>query len=258
MVCCAVDPGADEALQLFKTVAIGGTPDAPTGTIDIASGGFVASKAAGNSLATLLAWQNASMVQNTGKGLTSSWILSHPDYGLAVVDNANLGLIRFHGRDVTADSLIVAPALLGDSNLDSTVNFADLVTLAENFGASNSTWAIGDFNGDRMVNFGDLSLIEQNYGQSEENFAAAWALARSLVPLNGDYNADGAVDAADYTVWREQVGEHRGKSAKRPKQRLSDWRCAILHLASKLRGNALPEAAELALAKCLSQPHRHS
>ena len=146
------------------------------------------------------------MVQNTGKGLTSSWILSNPDYGLAVVDNADLGLTSFHGRDVTTDSLIVAPALLGDANLDGTVNFADLLKLAQNYGASAGTWAVGDFNADRMVNIADLSLTEQQYGASEEDFAAAWALARSLVPLSGDYNGDGVVDAADYVVWRKGIG----------------------------------------------------
>ncbi len=201
-----IDPGADEALELFKTVAIGGTTSMPAGTIDIASGGFVASKAAGNTLATLLDWQNAGMVQNTGKGLTSSWILTNPDYGLAVVDNSDLGLISFHGRDVTTDSLIVAPAQLGDANLDSTVDFADLLKLAQNYGASDGTWAVGDFTADRMVNIADLSLIEQQYGESAEDFATSWALARSLVPLYGDYNENGVVDTADYVVWRKGLG----------------------------------------------------
>jgi autotransporter-associated beta strand protein len=196
-----IDPGTDEALELFKTVAIGGSTNSPNGTIDVASGGFVASKSAGNSLSTLLAWHDAGM--NTGKGLVSSWVLSNPNYGLAVVDNADLGLESFHGRGVTTDSLLVAPALLGDANLDSMVNFVDLVTLAENYGASNSTWAVGDFNADRVVNFVDLALIESLYGEWKEDFAAAWAIARGLDALPGDFNTDGSVDAADYTVWRD-------------------------------------------------------
>jgi hypothetical protein len=146
------------------------------------------------------------MVQNTGKGLISSWVLSNPGYGLAVVDNADLGLASFLGRDVTTDSLIVAPALLGDANLDGMASFADLVTLAENYGAANSTWAESDFNADRAVNYADLSLIEQHYGDLTEDFAAAWAIARSSEPLPGDYNSDGSVDAADYTVWRNTGG----------------------------------------------------
>jgi autotransporter-associated beta strand protein len=202
-----VDPGADEALELFKTVDVGGSTSNPTGTIDVASGGFLASKAAGNSLATLLDWQEAGIVQNNGRGLVSSWVESNSDYGLAVIDNADLGLSSFHGRDVTTDSLIVAPALLGDTNLDNAVNFADLVTLAENYGASNGTWDVGDFNADRMMTDADLALIEQQYGASAEDFAAAWALAQNFVPLPGDYNGNGVVDAADYTVWRDRLGQ---------------------------------------------------
>ena len=205
-----IDPGTDEALELFKTVAIGGITSSPTGTIDIASGGFVASKAAGNTFETLLDWQQAAIVLGTGKGLTSSWVLSNPDYGLAVVDNADLGLVNFHGREVTTDSLIVAAAVLGDANLDSNVNFADLYVLAQNYGASVGTWDLGDFNADRVMDSDDLSLIEQQYGASPEDFAAAWALAQNLVPLDGDYNGDGVVDAADYTVWRDALGSPAG------------------------------------------------
>jgi hypothetical protein len=152
-----IDPGADEALQLFKTVAISGTPSAPTGTIDIASGGFVASKVAGNSLAKLLSWRDAGVVEDTGAGLTSSWILSNPEYGLAVVDNSDLGLISFNGLDVTLDSLIVATALRGDANLDGLVNSADLTAWQGSYGVSNgATWSDGDFDYDGDVDGRDF------------------------------------------------------------------------------------------------------
>jgi len=205
-----------ELIRLKWTVAIAGTPVTPTGTIDIASGGFVALKSKGNSFATLLAWQNAGMVQNTGKGLTSSWVLSNPDFGLAVVDNATLGLTSFHGRDVTADSLIVAPALLGDANLDSLVNFDDLVKVAENYETAGGAWVVGDFNYDSLVNSIDLSMIEQNYGATPAEFDVAWALARGISPLFGDYNDDGVVDAADYTTWRDSVGSPAGSLPNDP------------------------------------------
>ncbi len=199
-----IDSGPSDALELYKSVGISGSTNNPSGTIDVASGGFVAKKSAGNSLATLLAWQDAG--SNTGKGLVSSWIQSNPNYGLAVVDNAALGLTSFLGRDVTSDSLLVAPALVGDANLDGVASFADLVALAANYGATNRTWAAGDFTADRVVNYVDLSLIEQFYGDLTDDFAAAWAIARSSDPLPGDFNSDGSVDAADYTVWRNNSG----------------------------------------------------
>ncbi|MFT3789442.1 MAG: autotransporter-associated beta strand repeat-containing protein [Tepidisphaeraceae bacterium] len=177
-----VDPGSHEALPIFKTINIGGTPAALTGTIDIASGGMIASKAAGNTLASLLAWRNAS---GTGKGIVSSWLTSHAAYGLAIVDNADVGLNVFHGRDVTSDSLIVAPALLGDANLDGLVNFADLLKLASSYGSTGVTWSAADFNADGSTNFSDLLVLAGNYGQSEAAFESAWAMAQASVPESG-------------------------------------------------------------------------
>lgn len=152
-----IDPGDDEALRLFKTVEISGTPSAPTGTIDIASGGFVASKLAGNSLTTLLAWRDSGIVQDSGFGLTSSWIESNPDYGLAVIDNADLGLTFFNGQDITLDSLIVATALRGDANLDGLVDSFDLTAWQSNYGlTTGATWNDGDFDYDGDVDGRDF------------------------------------------------------------------------------------------------------
>jgi autotransporter-associated beta strand protein len=157
-----VDPGIDEALQLFKTVAISGTTSDPAGTIDVASGGFVASKAAGNTLATLLAWRDEGIVENTGKGLTSSWILSNPGYGLAVVDNSVLGLTEFHGLEVTADSLIAAAVLKGDANLDGSVDPLDLGVWQESYGlTSGAGWNNGDFDYDGDVDGRDFLIWQR-------------------------------------------------------------------------------------------------
>jgi autotransporter-associated beta strand protein len=165
-----IDPGADEVLQLFKAVNIGGTPTEPTGTIDIASGGFVASKNAGNTLATLLAWRDVGIVQNTGLGLTSSWVLSNPDYGLAVVDNADLDLSSFHGLDITTDSLIVAPALRGDANLDGNVDSADLTIFQASYGISaGATWNDADFDYDGDVDGRDFLTWQRGFTDAVES-----------------------------------------------------------------------------------------
>jgi autotransporter-associated beta strand protein len=159
-----VDPGADEALQLFKSVAIGGVPSAPTGTLDIASGGLVASKSAGNSLETLLAWRDAGVAINSDLGLTSSWVQANPGYGLAVVDNADLALAQFHGLAVTMDSLVVAPALLGDTNLDGMVDSADLATMRTAYGlAGGALWSDGDFDYDGDVDGRDFLAWQRGY-----------------------------------------------------------------------------------------------
>jgi hypothetical protein len=55
----------------------------------------------------------------------------------------------------------------GDSNYDGTVNFADLVALAQHYLAPGAhTFDQGDFTGDGRVDFADLVLLAQNYNQS--------------------------------------------------------------------------------------------
>lgn len=76
-------------------------------------------------------------------------------------------------------------SLAGDANRDRSVGFADLVAVAQSYGASGKTWATGDFNGDGNVDFQDLVVVAQNYGKSlpapaSPVAAATAALARGL------------------------------------------------------------------------------
>jgi hypothetical protein len=80
--------------------------------------------------------------------------------------------------------------LLGDTNLDGVVNFADLVNLAQNYNDSGTSWAQGDFQYNGITNFADLVDLAQNYNTSlsgsqasqldsiSPSFAADWALAQ--------------------------------------------------------------------------------
>jgi len=56
--------------------------------------------------------------------------------------------------------------LIGDANFDGTVNFSDLLVLAQNYGKSGE-WVDGDFNGDGTVGFDDLLALAQHYGESQ-------------------------------------------------------------------------------------------
>lgn len=90
----------------------------------------------------------------------------------------------------TASSVVVGVALLGDSNFDNVIDFTDLLTLAQNYGASGQMWSGGDSNYDFTVDFTDLLSLAQNYGrtairgQADQHldFAADWARAMALVP----------------------------------------------------------------------------
>jgi hypothetical protein len=84
----------------------------------------------------------------------------------------------------------------GDANASGTVDFADLVIVAQQYNNSGPqiSWSEGDFNYDGVVDFGDLVPLAQNYnltgplltedGQpiGGSDFAADWALAQSMVP----------------------------------------------------------------------------
>jgi len=57
--------------------------------------------------------------------------------------------------------------LAGDANRDRTVDFADLVVVAQNYGSvGGHVWASGDFNGDGNVDFADLVALAQRYGST--------------------------------------------------------------------------------------------
>lgn len=92
-------------------------------------------------------WQHATPVLFIGKGAFDSF---NPA-------NAHVG--------------ILSP---GDADADGNTDFADLVTVAQNYGNSNDpTWSTGDFNGDGSVGFADLVALAQNYGKTENAPPAA-------------------------------------------------------------------------------------
>src|SRR6185503_9364699 len=76
-----------------------------------------------------------------------------------------------------------------DSNLDGTVDFLDLVNLAQNYGVVDGSrqWFTADFNYDGNTDFLDLVALAQNYGSvlpgaavasgSPASFDADWAAA---------------------------------------------------------------------------------
>jgi alpha-amylase len=100
-------------------------------------------------------------------------------YNQADIDTAVVDLIRTR---------------YGDTNLNRTVDFADLLVLAQNYNQPG-TWASGDFDGSGVIAFPDLLKLAQNYNfvgltgdasafdaDFSAAFSADWALAQALVP----------------------------------------------------------------------------
>ena len=71
------------------------------------------------------------------------------------------------------------PVLPGDTNADGTVNFTDLLTLAQHYGAAGADWQQGDFDASGTVDFSDLLTLAQHYGQTD---GSAGVNAATAVP----------------------------------------------------------------------------
>lgn len=96
------------------------------------------------------------------------------------IDGVSLSPSRSLAVTYGDDGVYLTVADPGDATLDGSVNFDDLLRLAQNYESSAlTTWSLADFTGDAATNFDDLLILAQNYGQT---FSADWALAQSMVP----------------------------------------------------------------------------
>src|SRR5205085_1257766 len=112
----------------------------------------------------------------TGNGICSSDAAANPDSALVAIEASTLLKLSagqtgtFMGQSVDSTSLLVRYTLRGDADLNGTVDFQDLVCLAQNYGTAPGTapdaWMRGDFDGDGLINFNDLTLLAQNYGDA--------------------------------------------------------------------------------------------
>jgi hypothetical protein len=72
----------------------------------------------------------------------------------------------FAGTTIDNTTIVLKYALAADTNFSGAVDFADLVTLSQNYSQSGRTFARGDFNFDGAVGFSDLVILSQQYGQT--------------------------------------------------------------------------------------------
>jgi probable HAF family extracellular repeat protein/predicted outer membrane repeat protein len=85
----------------------------------------------------------------------------------AIVSNWLRVVVKANSRTGLAqDDVFYFGSLPGDSNGDSSVGFADLVAVAQNYGKTTSSGLpVGDSNLDGNVSFSDLVAVAQNYGK---------------------------------------------------------------------------------------------
>jgi autotransporter-associated beta strand protein len=151
------------------------------GSVDLQGNGLVVRYAPGNDQAVLqsvrgqiVAAYNAGGAAWQGSGIGSSTAAANSSgavgYALAteVLPFTDGASDTFMGSPVDTSSVVARYTLGGDATLDGSVDFNDLVKLAQNYNTtvsatSDSWWNKGDFTYDGMVDFNDLVKLAQNY-----------------------------------------------------------------------------------------------
>jgi hypothetical protein len=103
------------------------------------------------------AWNGPGIISSTAQTLTNGF-----RYGVGWADGAD-GVVA----GLTSGEIEVKYTLLGDANLDGTVNGSDFSILAANFGLGNTNWDQGNFLYTSSVNGSDFSALAANFGQGD-------------------------------------------------------------------------------------------
>ena len=111
----------------------------------------------------------------------------NPNYGLGYADAADTG----NPANLPSGEIKIMYTLLGDANLDGTVNSEDFTPFSHNQGLSGMMWDEGDFNYDGTVNSEDFTPLSHNLGQSDQIAAAALVQAGgAAVPVASTGGSD--------------------------------------------------------------------
>jgi uncharacterized membrane protein len=102
------------------------------------------------------------------------------------------------GQNEAWRAVLARTTPLGDIDFDGDIDPQDYAQLTSNLGANSAQSAVyyadGDLNGDGRVDQSDAATLLGLYQGRRQ----------------GDFNADGVVNIADYTVWRDYVGQYTG------------------------------------------------
>jgi hypothetical protein len=160
---------------------------AANSTLDIANNHFIIEYGSGpDPISTIVGYLKSGFNGGhwNGPGIISSSIVAAnanpnaPQYGIGFSDGSDT--INGHSivSGLSSGQIEIKYTLLGDANLDGTVNGADFSILAANFGQGYTNWDQGNFLFTPAINGADFSALAHNFGQ-------------------GDSGADVAVSQAD-------------------------------------------------------------
>jgi Dockerin type I domain/PEP-CTERM motif len=117
-------------------------------------------------IASIATWIKNGFDRLAGPAIISSDVttddaVSGLSYGIGYADGAD-GVVA----GLPSGEIEIMLTLLGDANLDGTVNTEDFTRFSNHLGQSGTGWDNGDFNYDGTVNAEDFTLFSHNLGQS--------------------------------------------------------------------------------------------
>ncbi len=146
-------------------------------TLDIGNDSLILhySSPATDPIASIAAWIKNGFYDLAGPQITSSDIAADDaasglSYGIGYADGADGAIAGLPSGEIE-----IAFTLLGDANLDGTVNAEDFTPFSQHLGQSGM-WDGGDFNYDGTVNAEDFTPFSANLGQTATLAAAAGTL----------------------------------------------------------------------------------
>jgi autotransporter-associated beta strand protein len=183
----APSAAANRTVLVAGALTFGGTTASPEGVLDLRANDMIVKGSTAAGIRSLLhaGVAGTAGITSSAAGASASGNMA---LGYALISAAG----TFDGLAVAGGDVVIKYTLVGDADLNGSVNFDDLLTLAQKYGQTNTTWSEGDFTYDAATNFDDLLGLAQNYGRSalteeqlslvETSFASDFALALSLVP----------------------------------------------------------------------------
>ncbi|MFO0788193.1 MAG: hypothetical protein U0805_01980 [Pirellulales bacterium] len=171
-------------------------------------------------------WKAPAALSPVPGDLTKDGLVDNDDSAIVLTCiTSNCSPQDFARSDINNDSVVDAtdlqvllahwdPTGPADVNDDLKINNDDIAVLFRNWGTTTDGGkADGDLNLDHVVNAADYALLMDWWGRGVADFAAQAPLAPQFE--SGDFNGDGAVDAADYVAWRKTDGSQAGYIAWR-------------------------------------------
>jgi autotransporter-associated beta strand protein len=152
------------------------------GTLDIGNNRIIIDygSPATDPIASIAAWIKAGYndgdTPGAGPSIISSDIAADDaasglSYGIGYADGADHVVAGLPSGEIE-----IMLTLLGDANLDGTVNGEDFSQFSHNLGQSGTSWDGGDFNYDGTVNSEDFAPFSHNLGQTDSLAATAGVL----------------------------------------------------------------------------------